>query len=181
MDCRKRAAARDSTRGPCAPPTDPCRSRHANSATPRVACAVVCAFALLTGSPANAADPREAGQRHSTTSETRVDLRLRPRTAAADPPAWLGEQAQEMSSSWPLFTRVRRPTPASNDGVEWRRIASSLRVRENSFPNRKVALQGAVREGFFLKVSLGVDHELERGGIGRERPSVGLQFEKRFR
>ena len=164
---------------------------------PRIACAVVCALALLSGSPAHATDRYEAGSRFfASLSPVRsaaqgegaagalagqVDLDLRLRTAGVDQPRWLGARTDEVSSSLRLFTPARRGVGASADATDSRRVSSSLRVRENSFPNRKVALQGAVNDGFFLKVSLGVDHELERGGIGRPTPSVGLLFEQTFR
>ena len=74
------------------------------------------------------------------------------------------------------------PLSLAHDDLSEPRIeSSSLKIRENSFPRRKVALQGAVRDGLVLKVSLGVDHQLERGGIGRPTPSVGVQFERTFR
>lgn len=123
MDCREREAARDSTGAVSARPTKPCRFGHAGFLMPRVACAVVCAVALLSA-PLSLA--------HEDLSEPRIE-------------------------------------------------SSSLKIRENSFPRRKVALQGAVRDGLVLKVSLGVDHQLERGGIGRPTPSVGVQFERTFR
>lgn len=164
---------------------------------PRVACAVVCALALLSGSPVLANDDREAARRYFVNVSParpadrwsgndgilakRVDLDVRLRTAIVDQPRWLADRTHEIASSLRLFTPLKRPAATGKEVAEPRRVASSLRVRENSFPNRKVALQGAVHDGLFLKVSLGVDHELERGGIGRPTPSVGLQFERTFR
>lgn len=164
---------------------------------PRIACAVVCALALLSGSPVLANGDRDLGRLYfvhvapapfverSSGNDSilakRVDLDLRLRTAIVDQPRWLAARTQEVASSLRLFTSLRRPATTSKEVAEPRRVASSLRIRENSFPNRKVALQGAVRDGLFVKVSLGVDHELERGGIGRPTPSVGLQFERTFR
>ena len=164
---------------------------------PRIACAVVCALALLSGSPVLANDDRDGARLYfvnvsparpverSSGNDSilgkRVDLDLRLRTAIVDQPRWLAERTQEIASSLRLFTPLKRPAATSKEVAEPRRVASSLRIRENSFPNRRVALQGAVHDGLFLKVSLGVDHELERGGIGRPTPSVGLQFERTFR
>ncbi|HET9062081.1 MAG TPA: hypothetical protein VFO62_02225 [Candidatus Binatia bacterium] len=164
---------------------------------PRIACAVVCALALLSGSPVLANDdrdgarlyfanvlsarPAEAAFDNDSILAKRVDLDLRLRTAIVDQPRWLAERTEEAASSLRLFTSLRRPPTTNKEAAEPRRVASALGIRENSFPNRKVALQGAVRDGLFLKVSLGVDHELERGGIGRPTPSVGLQFERTFR
>jgi len=164
---------------------------------PRIACAVVCVLALLSGSPARAGEtPRTGGDyfvrtaaaqsaRHAGEEQEilakRIGLDLRLRTAVVDQPRWLAARTHEIASSLRLFAPLRRQSATSKDGAEPRRTASSLRIRENSFPNRKVALQGVVRDGIFLKVSLGIDHELERGGIGRPTPSVGLQFERTFR
>lgn len=164
---------------------------------PRVACAVVCALALLSGSPVLASDDRdvehlyfvsvsparpvEQSLGHDGILAKRVDLDVRLRTAIVDQPRWLAARTQEIASSLRLFAPLKRPASTSREVTEPRSLASSLGIRENSFPSRKVALQGAVRDGVFLKVSLGVDHELERGGIGRPTPSVGLQFERTFR
>jgi hypothetical protein len=164
---------------------------------PRIACAVVCTLALLSGPPVLANEDRDAARRYFVNVSPvrpaerlsgndgilaeRVDLDLRLRTAIVDQPRWLAERTQEIASSLRPFTPLKRPAAMSKEVAEPRRVASSLRIRENSFPNRKVALQGTVHDGLFLKVSLGVDHELERGGIGRPTPSVGLQFERTFR
>jgi hypothetical protein len=164
---------------------------------PRIACAVVCALALLSGSPVLAKDNRDGARLYfvnvsparpddpSSGNDSilakRVDLDVRLRTAIVDQPRWLAQRTQEIASSLRLFTPPGRPAATSRELAEPRRVPSSLKIRENSFPSRKVALQSAVHEGLFLKVSLGVDHELERGGIGRPTPSVGLQFERTFR
>jgi hypothetical protein len=163
---------------------------------PRIGCAVVCVLALLSGSPVAAGDTPVTGGYYlvgiatAAASEAgdddgmlakRVDLDLRLRTAIVDQPRWLAARTDEIASSLRMFALARRPGATAKEAAEPRRVASSLRIRENSFPNRKVALQGTFRDGLFLKVSLGVDHQLERGGIGRPTPSVGLQFERTFR
>lgn len=163
---------------------------------PRIACAVVCVLVLLSGSTAAASErgdaaarffsslsllrPIGAGGSEGGSFTKREDLDLRLRTAFADQPRRLGGDSREVSSSLRLFATGRRST-GGTEAVEPRSTSSALGVRENSFPTRKVALQGTVRDGLFLKVSLGMDHTLERGGIGRPTPSIGLQFETTFR
>ena len=168
----------------------------ADSRMPRIACTVVCLFVLLSGSPARAGGDRDqaplffvslAPVRPAVATDgegiltQRLDLDVRLRTSMIEQPGWLAARTHEVASSLRLFTPLARSAAPGNDGAESRREPSSLRIRENSFPDRKVALQGAVREGVFLKVSLGIDYELERWWIGRPTPSVGLQFESTFR
>jgi hypothetical protein len=164
---------------------------------PRIACAVVCLLVLLSGSPAMAAGDRDQAPRFFVSLvpvrptvatdggdgilAKRLDLDVRLRTSMIEQPGWLAARTNEVASSLRLFAPLPRCVAAGNDDAETRREPSSLRNRDNSFLDRKVTLQGAVRDGLFLKVSLGVDYELERGWIGRPTPSVGLQFERTFR
>jgi hypothetical protein len=48
---------------------------------------------------------------------------------------------------------------------------------------RRVAVERSVTRAVFFKLSVGLDRELESSGIGDGEitPSVGLQFERRFR
>ncbi len=164
---------------------------------PRVACAVVCALALLSGLPVLADDglvtpsacfvattavgPAAAvGGQRDIVIEC-IDFDVRPYMGAVEQTPHTAGQMREGASPLRLFAPVRRHVPINGEAAEPRRGSSSMKIRENSFPSRKVALQGAVRDGLFLKVSLGVDHELERGGIGRPTPSFGVQFERTFR
>ena len=165
--------------------------------TPRVACAVVCVLATLSSSSAYANSDRgtvslfvvNASRAPASADPAtdggilakRVDLDMRLRRTMIDQPRWMAVRVKAAVSSRKLFSRMRRPFSSEPDALESKRDASSLRVFENSFPNRKVALQGAVHDGVFLNVSLGMDHELEHGSIGRATPSIGLQFEHAFR
>ena len=184
------AATSASNRGHRASPTNPYRFLRRATATVRVVCSIVCVLVLLSDAFADGFKGHE--QKSSPIAKSspsagvgsmtlkRRDLDLQGESRRIEQRYERGGQANEASSSLLLFMPVRRIPGASAESSD-RRAVSSLRIREYSFPSRKVALQGAVRDGLFLKVSLGVDHELERGGIGRARPSVGLQFEKTFR
>jgi len=190
------AATRDSARSHRQFPTNFYRFRQIGTTAARVACSVVCVLVLLSDASADSADGHGRmssaiaqgapstligpGRVSGQIQRKRRDLDLRLGAPVLVEPRQPGNEGSEVSSSLRLFVPVRRAAGVSTEGGD-RRGVSSLRIRENSFPSRKIALQGAVREGFFLKLSVGVDHELERGGIGRARPSVGLLFEKTFR
>ena len=114
-----------------------------------------------------------------------ADLDLRLQTSLIDLPRWLraGEREHdERAGSLRLFLAgPRRQAPVAERG-EARRAPSALGVRELSFPVRKVAAEHLLTRTVALKLSVGLDRELETGGIGEGEltPSVGFQFERRF-
>ncbi len=116
-------------------------------------------------------------------SDEYLDSRLR--TTLIDQPRWLreaGEKGAAKARAARLFLVGTSRPAAPVDSVDARRLASDLRVRELSFPTRRVAVERSLTGAVFFNLSFGLDRELERGGIGDGEitPSFGLQIERRF-
>jgi hypothetical protein len=113
----------------------------------------------------------------------RGDLDPRLQTTLIDQPRWLrdvGTELSEAAGSLRLFLAgsPRAGTAADSQDPRW--SPSALRIRELSFPVRKVALERLVSRALVFKLSVGLDREIEAGGVGAVTPSLGLQFERRF-
>lgn len=156
------------------------RRRTAGARTLRIICAAVC---WLSGLSLPTTALAAGGRAEPGILAERGELDLRLQTSLIDQPRWLrggnGER-EDASGSLRLFlARPLRPIPVV-EGAEARRLPSALGVRELSFPVRKVAAEHLVTRGVVLKLSVGLDRGLERGGIGEVTPSVGVLFERRF-
>ena len=146
----------------------------------RIICLAVCAGGLLA-----AVTPAEAGSVRGKTGilAERADLDLKLQTALIDQPRWLRVAADEQeqgAGSLRLFLTARpRPAPAL-DTADARGLPTEIEAHELAFPVRKVAAEHLVTRSVMLKLSVGLDRELERWNFGEITPSVGLQFERRF-
>ena len=156
------------------------RRGGAGARAQRIICAAVCWLTVL----AIPATSLAAGGRVKPGILTkRAELDLRLQTNLIDRPRWLrggdGETDGTAGSVRLFLASPLRQVPVV-EGAEARRLPSALGVRELSFPVRKVAAEHLVTRGVVLKLSVGLDRELERGGIGEVTPSVGVLFERRF-
>ena len=144
-----------------------------------IICLAVCSGSVLLPGTAQAAGP------HSKPGilAERADLDLRLQTALIDQPRWLrsaSAESDDAGGSVRLFLTTRgRQAPAA-DSADMRRVPSGLGARELSFPVQKVAAEHLLTRSVILQLSVGLDRELERGGIGELTPTVGLRFERRF-
>lgn len=152
------------------------RSRSGIPSAKRVACAVVCCCVLaLDASDGN------AGHDEPPDSEIlvkRVALDVHLRTELIYQPGWL-RSGPEGGGTGQLLLRRRRGRSIGNEGQEAKALPW-MRVRDRSFPSRPLAVGGAVRDGLFLRLSLGFDREPQRERVGRPTPSFGVQFERTF-
>jgi hypothetical protein len=144
----------------------------------RIICLAVCAGGL-------AASPAEAGSTRVKPGilAERADLDLKLQTALIDQPWWLraaaDEQVQDAGSLRLFLTARARPAPAL-ESPDVRCLRTGLEAHELAFPVRKVAAEHLVTRSVMLKLSVGLDRELEQWNFGEITPSVGMQFERRF-
>lgn len=145
-----------------------------------VVCSAIC-WAAFVAVPEAASAASETATRAILVERGDLDPRLE--TALIDQPRWLRNASAELSQaagSFRLFLAGRSRPGTSVDTQDSRRSASALRIRELSFPVRKVALGRSVARAFVLELNVGWDREIEAGGVGAVTPSFGLQFERRF-
>jgi len=173
----ERSQAGDGGRAPTASTAQ--HHRRVAARARSIICLAVCSGSLLLASPAHAAG---AHGRAGILAE-RADLDSKLQTALIDQPRWLRgvtDEREDAAGSLRLFLTTRgRQAPAS-ENAEARVIPTTLGARDFSFPVRKVAAEHLVTRSVMLKLSVGLDRELENWAIGEITPSVGLQFERRF-
>jgi hypothetical protein len=155
------------------------RRKRVTARALRIICLAVCSGSLLLAPPAHAAGARG---KVAAILAKRADLDLKLQTALLDQPRWLRDTSVEQAGaagSLRLFVTARgRQT--SSESSEIRGLPTGLEARELSFPVRKVAAEHLVTRSVMLKLSVGLDRELERWSFGDITPSVGLLFERRF-
>lgn len=156
------------------------RRSYVSTRAVRVVCSAVC-WAVLVGVPNVALAAGASGTRGILVERGDLDPRLQ--TSLIDQPRWLRGASAELSDaagSLRLFLTGRSRPGAAADPQDPRRSPSALRIRELSFPVRKVAVERLVARALVFKLSVGLDREIEAGGVGAVTPSFGLQFERRF-
>lgn len=145
-----------------------------------VVCSAIC-WAVFVAVPKGASAAGETTTRAILVERGDLDPRLE--TALIYQPGWLRSASGELSQaagSFRLFLAGRSRPGTAVDSQDARRSASRLRIRELSFPVRKVALGRSLARAFVLELNVGWDREIEAGGVGAVTPSFGLQFERRF-
>jgi hypothetical protein len=156
------------------------RQARVSTRAMRVVCSALC-WAVFVAAPTGAWAAGETATRAILVERGDLDPRLE--TTLIDQPRWLRNASAELSQaagSFRLFLAGRSRPGTAIDSQDSRRSASALRIRELSFPVRKLALGRSVARAFVLQLNVGWDREIEAGGVGAMTPSFGLQFERRF-